>query len=243
MNKNINTIEKVIEDRNNVTPLDARVFIKTLCEKFEEYSKVSDNNVYTYISCVPEIITSVYTVSVSIDIYYKIFTSLIIKNFDIKVVTEIFDFLLGKIKPEDVSIDTILNIFDCIYNGTAACEMLNVKASEIVSEVYIKRTKLEDTIQIEVSRKIYDRFKLHWLTLHGYGLNDIISMLDNSEGVSNKFKIRQWEYENNEPNGIYPCYEEFIANEYQNKEFVESELIVNNEELITYRKHLEALNG
>ena len=101
-----------------------------------------------------------------------------------------------------------------------------------------------------IKEKAYQLYKLDWLNSHGYTMEDIIyrvmSILD-----ENDFDFKNFNMSGNDAryvldlleeigfNGeIYVCYDEFIDNEYQDKDYIKT--LLNNEEL--FEEYLEEQN-
>lgn len=73
------------------------------------------------------------------------------------------------------------------------------------------------------ARQAYERFKLQWMQAHGYGLDDLIRNLEsmieedqNESGVRTDLPslFQDWEFGIGFDGTIWPCYQEFLENEY-----------------------------
>ena len=73
------------------------------------------------------------------------------------------------------------------------------------------------------ARQAYERYKLQWMLDHGYGLEDLIrnleSMIDedqNESGVRTSLPslFKDWEFDIGFDGAIWPCFDEFLENEY-----------------------------
>ena len=72
-------------------------------------------------------------------------------------------------------------------------------------------------------KQAYEIFRLKWMIDHGYGIPDLIKYLDamieedqNESGVrTDLFSLFQdWEFGIGFDGSIWPCYQEFLENEY-----------------------------
>ena len=73
----------------------------------------------------------------------------------------------------------------------------------------------------------YEKYKLDWMKRHGYTLNDLIKELqscieevDEDEVIDLNEIFADWEFDFGFHSEIWACYEEFLENEYQDKEYM-----------------------
>lgn len=73
------------------------------------------------------------------------------------------------------------------------------------------------------ARQVYERFRLQWMIDHGYSLEDLIRNLEsmieedqNESGVRTSLLslFQDWEFGIGFDGAIWPCYQEFLENEY-----------------------------
>lgn len=97
--------------------------------------------------------------------------------------------------------------------------------SELISEF------LEVDINSQELEKEYEKFKLQWLIDHGFSLKDIIREMDKNatehyETLEEHCSCEE-AFEEFEENGfcgmIYPCYNEWLENDYQEDDFCDDE--------------------
>ena len=75
------------------------------------------------------------------------------------------------------------------------------------------------------ARKAYEIFKLQWMINHGFSLNDLMECMDimvhediSASGVRTSMQslFEDWEFGVGFAYGqVWPCFEEFLQNEYQ----------------------------
>ena len=75
----------------------------------------------------------------------------------------------------------------------------------------------------EHARQAYEQFRLQWMIDHGYSLEDLIRNLEsmieedqNESGVRTSLLslFQDWEFGIGFDGAIWPCYQEFLENEY-----------------------------
>lgn len=84
-------------------------------------------------------------------------------------------------------------------------------------------------------RKIaYEKYKLDWLMRHGYSLTDLIREVNSlqDEFISTKQAYLAFVNEYGFNGEIWSCYNEFLDNEYKDKEYIKS--ILNPQEFKLY---------
>ena len=73
------------------------------------------------------------------------------------------------------------------------------------------------------ARQAYERFRLQWMIDHGYSLEDLVRNLEsmiledeNESGIRTDLPslFRDWVYCLGFDGAIWPCFEEFLENEY-----------------------------
>ena len=73
------------------------------------------------------------------------------------------------------------------------------------------------------ARQAYERFRRQWMIDHGYSLEDLVRNLEsmiledeNESGVRTDLPslFQDWEYGIGFDGAIWPCFEEFLENEY-----------------------------
>jgi len=75
--------------------------------------------------------------------------------------------------------------------------------------------------EAQAARKAYEYFKLMWMQSHGYSLDDLMSQLEKvrrdlyDEDASFQTIYEYWEDEVGFGGEIWPCFDEFVDNEYK----------------------------
>lgn len=78
-------------------------------------------------------------------------------------------------------------------------------------------------IEVNDPRQAYEIFKLQWMIDHGYSIPDLIAQLEamveedeNESGIRTGLLslLQDWEFGIGFDGSIWPCYQEFLENEY-----------------------------
>ena len=79
-------------------------------------------------------------------------------------------------------------------------------------------------IQVNDPRQAYEIFKLQWMIDHGYSIPDLIAQLEamveedeNESGIRTGLQslLQDWEFGIGFDGSIWPCYQEFLENEFR----------------------------
>lgn len=80
---------------------------------------------------------------------------------------------------------------------------------------------------MNIKQIAYEKYKLDWMKRHGYTLIDLIKELqscleevDEDEAIDLNEIFEDWEFDCGFHSEIWVCYEEFLENEYQDKEYM-----------------------
>lgn len=78
---------------------------------------------------------------------------------------------------------------------------------------------------MNIKKVAYEKYKLDWMLSHGYTLKDLVSELsyyieESNEDCATVFDV--WESDYGFNGEIWVCYEEFLDNEYQDKEYMQT---------------------
>ena len=78
----------------------------------------------------------------------------------------------------------------------------------------------------KLNKKLYNFYQYHWLIEHEYSIRDFIKSLDEyreGKAVENIEELFvDWENEHGSNGSLYPCYNDFCANELMNEELMEA---------------------
>jgi hypothetical protein len=93
---------------------------------------------------------------------------------------------------------------------------------------------------MNIKQIAYERYKLDWLSRHGFSLSDLIKevgeyMEESDEDIVCSFDM--WEHDCGFDGEIWVCFDEFLENEYQDIFYMMHLLSV--DESIEYRKDIE----
>ncbi|HBT64633.1 MAG TPA: hypothetical protein DEB10_08250 [Ruminococcaceae bacterium] len=94
----------------------------------------------------------------------------------------------------------------------------------------------------EITRTAYAKFKLLWMCDHGYDLDDFVKALAEQMELTREPLVEtywQWENDSGFGGAIWPCYAEFIDNEFLNQDFMAG--ILNDVEYSFYQKAIAVL--
>lgn len=75
--------------------------------------------------------------------------------------------------------------------------------------------------EIKMAQKAYEEFKLIWMQMHGYSMQDLISQLEAvrqdllDEDASIQTVFEYWEDNVGFGGEIWPCFDEYLDNEYK----------------------------
>lgn len=75
--------------------------------------------------------------------------------------------------------------------------------------------------EIKMAQKAYEEFKLIWMQMHGYSMQDLISQLEAvrqdllDEDASIQTVFEYWEDSVGFGGEIWPCFDEYLDNEYK----------------------------
>lgn len=76
-------------------------------------------------------------------------------------------------------------------------------------------------IKDEIRKTAYSKYQLNWMSMHGYGLDDIISRLNGLEKDEPNRKVetlyQEWEYNSGFNGELWACYDEFLSSEYKDR--------------------------
>lgn len=80
---------------------------------------------------------------------------------------------------------------------------------------------------MDITRIAYEKYRLHWMLSHGYTLVDLIQEMqicidetDEDKATDLNAIFKAWEFNHGFGSEIWACYEEFLENEYQDKEYM-----------------------
>jgi hypothetical protein len=84
---------------------------------------------------------------------------------------------------------------------------------------------------MDIKRIAYEKYKLHWMLSHGYTLVDLIKemqlcveVIDEEDNIDLGSIFNDWEFNYGFGSEIWVCYEEFLENEYKDKEYMRAVL-------------------
>lgn len=75
--------------------------------------------------------------------------------------------------------------------------------------------------EIKMARKAHEEFKLIWMQMHGYSMQDLINQLEAArqdlfdEEASMQTVFEHWEDNVGFGGEIWPCFDEYLDNEYK----------------------------
>lgn len=98
---------------------------------------------------------------------------------------------------------------------------------------------------MSIKKKAYENYKLWWMLNHSHSLEELVDELEleeeeegYEENVSISSVFSDWEYGFGFKGEIWACYEEFLENEYLDKN-VMKEILINKDEYEKYLSDLE----
>lgn len=79
-------------------------------------------------------------------------------------------------------------------------------------------------VKDEIRKTAYSKYQLNWMIMHGYGLDDIISRLNDLKKDEPKIDVetlyQEWEYNSGFNGELWTCYDEFLSSEYKDRSYM-----------------------
>lgn len=83
----------------------------------------------------------------------------------------------------------------------------------------------------ETKRRLYDLYKLDWMSSHGYSIDDILErvgeeLFNNARDFDAPFEptfkesVANWEYDRGFDGSLYACFNEFLDCEYRDRAYI-----------------------
>lgn len=122
------------------------------------------------------------------------------------------------------------------------CEVTeeSIECIRIINEWGVINPNFKKGKKMSIKNIAYEKYKLDWMLRHGYTLTQLIGelayyMAEANEDLETVFDV--WEFDYGFGSEIWVCFDEFVVNEYQDKQYMKQ--LLTKEEYDEYRKEVE----